>query len=164
MYFDDMDKRGTLSGLMVKATHIYFSKVYQQMADSKVHPGQLPMFKILERNPGLSQREIANQLHIKPPTVTVTLKRMEKLGFIEKRADEKDQRVMRIYLSDKGRKAGESLGELIRDDEVIMCEGFTESELHLFKRFLRQFMENTEKIPIDITDEQKRNCLHFHHE
>ena len=67
----------------------------------------------------MSQREIAEHLRIKPPTVNVTVQRLEKAGFLFRKADEKDQRVSRIYLTEKGKQAKERGMKRVEENEKI---------------------------------------------
>ena len=94
------------------------------------------------------QREIAEKLHIKPPTVNVTVQRLEKAGFLYREADEKDQRISRIYMTEKGKQAKESGMKKVQDNEKILLDGFSEEDLCLLRRFLDQITENIEKIPV----------------
>ena len=103
---------------------------------------------LLAHKDGLSQREIAEKLHIKPPTVNVTVQRLEKAGFLYREADEKDQRISRIYMTEKGKQAKESGMKKVQDNEKILLDGFSEEDLCLLRRFLDQITENIEKIPV----------------
>lgn len=149
----------SLAGLFLRATHLYVSKAYRQTADAGVHPRQIPMLKFLERNPGCNQREIASCLHIKPPTVNVALKRMEKSGFIRKEVDKKDQRIIRIYLSDKGVEISRNLEVFIKDSEKYLNRGFTEAETQLFKRFLKQLNQNLLEEDQEETKEEENKTM-----
>ena len=106
------------------------------------------MLGLLAHKDGLSQREIAEKLHIKPPTVNVTVQRLEKAGFLYREADEKDQRISRIYMTEKGKQAKESGMKKVQDNEKILLDGFSEEDLCLLRRFLDQIAENIEKIPV----------------
>ena len=139
-----------LTWLFFKATHLYFSRMYNQASKFETHPGQFPMIQVLAKYPGLSQREIADRLHIKPPTVNVTLKRMEKAGLIERKADKKDLRVVRIFLSEKGQKVIKHVQKAGEDNNKILTQGFSETELQLFKLFLKKIIINAENFPIGV--------------
>lgn len=61
------------------------AKCFGQMQELGIYPGQIPVLGLLAHKDGLSQREIAEKLHIKPPTVNVTVQRLEKRdSFTEK--------------------------------------------------------------------------------
>ena len=51
----------------------------------------------LEREPGLSQRELAEMLEVEPITVARLVDRLERNGMVERRADGADRRVWRLH-------------------------------------------------------------------
>jgi len=53
---------------------------------------------------GATVSEIASDLQITLPSVTSTVNRLEKRGYLERRRSEVDGRVVHIYLTDRGRK------------------------------------------------------------
>lgn len=73
------------------------------MAGHGGHPGQAGCLWALGAREGLSQRELAEMVHLAPPTVTAMLQKMEKAGLIERWDDEEDQRITRIRLTETGR-------------------------------------------------------------
>jgi DNA-binding MarR family transcriptional regulator len=85
------------------------------MADKGTHPAQAGCLRVLAANDGISQRDLAENLHVSRPTVTTMLQKMEKSGLIERRADAQDQRLTRIYMTDAGRRLHSSLGSAFRD-------------------------------------------------
>ena len=64
-------------------------------------PAQAGAIRDIIREPGLSQRELADRLHIQRATATVMLQKMEKAGYIDRRPDLEDQRISRIYPTEK---------------------------------------------------------------
>lgn len=133
------------SGLM-KIVHRYSVISFGQIMKYGIYPGQVPVLMLLSRKEGLSQIEISKELNIKPSTVAVSMKRMEKSGLIIRKADEKDQRIQRIYVTKKLKDIQHKLLELIHNNEKIMMKGFTESEICLMSRFFDQIYENLEQI------------------
>lgn len=140
--FDD----SSLHMLLLKASHTYFANNYEQLAAKGLHPGQIPMLRLLSKKGGLSQREIAQSLRVKPPSVAVSIRRMESAGLLVRTADEKDQRVTRISLSEKGWEAIGEIHEIFRKNQEILFRGFTDSEECLMRRFLLQIIENMEEM------------------
>ena len=96
------------------------------------------MLFILQKKEGMSQREICDEMKIKPPTVAVSIKRMEKAGLIERKPDEKDQRVVRIYVTEKGKSLSKQIEKVVKESEAKVVEGFSEVEICLMKRFLKE--------------------------
>ena len=133
---------GNLQILLLKMSHMYFAASYEKLAEKGLHPGQVPMLQLLARQGGLSQREIAQELHVKPPSVAVSIRRMENAGLLVRTQDGKDQRVTRISLSEKGREALKDIQKIFEENQKILFRGFTESEKCLMRRFLIQMIKN----------------------
>lgn len=153
---ENLDKN--LQRMLLKISHLYFTKIYQQMDGIGIHPGQIPIIRLLGHKGELSQREISQSLRIKPPTVAVSIKRLEKSGIIERRSDARDRRVTRVSLTEEGFHIYRTVMELIKNNETILFEGFTESEKCLFGRFFKQIEENLERLPVDNTMKTDFKC------
>jgi DNA-binding MarR family transcriptional regulator len=91
------------------------------------HAQALILFKLWQTD-GISQRALAQALHITPPTTTNTLQRMERDGWIERRRDHADQRIFRVYLTDKARRVREEARASFRTLDSEMRAMLTEKE------------------------------------
>lgn len=132
----------TLDSWVVRLIHAYGARNHKRLREFGVHPGQMPVLGLLSRQEGLSLREIADILHIKPPTVTVSVKRLEKSGFIYKKEDEKDQRISRIYMTEAGKALDQEIRHAMAENEQILTSGFSEEEQEQLKQFLWRMTEN----------------------
>lgn len=56
----------------------------------------------LAHEPGLTQKALADAMEIAAPTLSVSVRRMEAAGLVERRPDNKDARVQRLYLTPEG--------------------------------------------------------------
>ena len=149
MFCEEEDERGkenSLLSLFMKVDRYFMAKCFGQMQGLGIYPGQIPVLGMVSKKEGLSQKELAEILRIKPPTVTVSVQRLEKAGFLYKKPDEKDQRIARIYLTEKGKETKARALQRIRENESVMLEGFSETEQCLLRRFLKQILENIDKI------------------
>src|SRR5450432_3090225 len=52
----------------------------------------------LERQPGISQKELAELLEVEPITVARLVDRLEARGMVERRPDPRDRRIWRLHL------------------------------------------------------------------
>ena len=52
----------------------------------------------LERQPGISQKDLAELLEVEPITVARLIDRLEQRGLVERRADPRDRRIWRLHL------------------------------------------------------------------
>ncbi len=128
--------------LFMTVSHAYFVSLFHQLNEIGIHPGQVPLLMLLQRDRELSQKEIAYRLCLSAPTVTMSIRRLEKSDMVGKCQDKKDQRVSRIYLTEKGRECTEQIKKIFDANEKKLVRGFSEAELCLFQRFCRQLREN----------------------
>ena len=138
-------KEENMQTLFIRLTHLYFKKAFDMLKDTGIHPKQVPLIGLVYHREGISQKEISQALQISPPTVAVSIKRLEKAGIIERKADEKDQRLSRIYLTEEGKTVTEKARECIREKEKLLFQGFSESEICLLRRFFLQMIQNLEE-------------------
>ncbi|UKS28896.1 MarR family transcriptional regulator [Paenibacillus sp. HWE-109] len=130
-------------------THLmsHLLKMHRRTIDQIIHsydvyPGQPPLLLSLSVEDGLSQSELAARIHNKPATLTVMVDRMEKTGLVERRPDPHDQRVTRVYLTDKGREVTVHVKEAIQATDEQTFAHFLPEELLLFRRLLLQMQDN----------------------
>jgi DNA-binding MarR family transcriptional regulator len=71
---------------------------------------------------------LAQALHITPPTATNTLKRMERDGWIKRRRKESDQRIVRVFLTEKAKSLRREARASFKELDVEMTSMLTEQE------------------------------------
>lgn len=104
--------------------------------------GQPPILKYLSENDNATQKEIADFLHISPPSVATSLKRMEEAGLVVRVADKLDARRNNLKLTDKGKKLSEYADNLFIETDKATFSGFTEEELMTLIGFLERMNKN----------------------
>jgi|YNPNPStandDraft_1061719.scaffolds.fasta_scaffold01978_3 DNA-binding MarR family transcriptional regulator len=132
----------TLDFLLAQVCRLHHARAHTLLRALGLHRGQPPMLHALWEREGLTQGELASRLHVRPATMTKMVRRMEKAGFVERRADPDDQRVSRIYLTDAGRTIQGEVREVWSVLESETFAGFTVEERVLLRRFLTQIREN----------------------
>ena len=96
----------------------------------------------LAANDGATQRAIVDMTHLRPPTVSVLLRRMESEGMVELRENPKDRRELCAYLTDHGREIDSRAIEKIKESDMIALEGLSESERETLMALLSKIREN----------------------
>ncbi len=91
---------------------------------------------------GCSQLELVRKTHLKAPTVSVTLRRLEEEGMVVRRTDEMDMRVTRVYLSEKGRAHNRGVWDRLRSIDAELMQGFSEEESATLLQFLERMRDN----------------------
>lgn len=128
--------------LLAQAGHMYKWYLGNLMRDMQMKPGQAGILVILQMMGPMSQRELADRIHITPPSVNVAVQKLEKLGYVRKEQDEKDQRVTRIHLTDCGQKTIENMHDIIQRTEDTLLKNMSTEEKILCRRFLLQMSDN----------------------
>lgn len=109
----------TLGHLLAKVSRFVGGRMRIKLEGIGLHHAQGMILFHLWRQDGIAQNVLAHALHITPPTATNTLQRMERDGWIERRRDATDQRIVRVYLTEKARalhaEARTSFQELDRE-------------------------------------------------
>lgn len=100
------------------------------------------LFHAGERGEHWSQRDVARTMRVSPATVAVSLKTLERDGYVERTADERDQRRNRVSLTDKGRRAVELCGESFRAVDERMLSGFSPAEKAQLTEFFYRMIQN----------------------
>lgn len=128
--------------VMHQLMHLSRYQAVRRMEDMELNPSQAGILFILNNQGRLSQRQLAEKIGITPPSMTVTLRKLEERGFITKEPDERDQRILRICLSEAGKECIEKIKSIMKDMEEILYRGFSVEERLLFQRLLLEMREN----------------------
>jgi DNA-binding MarR family transcriptional regulator len=94
-----------LHGLVLAASRLLGAYAQQTVnaAGLKVSMAGLGVLRALMARDGLKSTEVAEQAWCTPGTVTSVVNTLVKDGFVERRPDAADRRVVRLYITDQGR-------------------------------------------------------------
>jgi DNA-binding MarR family transcriptional regulator len=87
-----------------RVMHLNRLVMARTMGQYGVQPHEAIALTLLSSNDGISQRELAGILHLSHPRVSMILNSLEKSGAVVRRSDENDRRLVRVFLSDDGRR------------------------------------------------------------
>lgn len=103
-------------------------RTHEELMKIGITEGQPKIIRYLKRNNGCIQRELANNCHVKAPTVTSLLANMEKSGLIYRTTNSGDRRILNVFLTEKGEETYDVIEEIFcRVDEECFY-GFSEEE------------------------------------
>ena len=94
-------RKMTLGHLLARVSRLVGGRMRMKWEGIGLHHAQGMVLRHLWHEDGIAQNALAQALHITPPTATNTLQRMERDGWIARRRDAADQRVVRVYLTAK---------------------------------------------------------------
>src|SRR4051794_27038763 len=96
----------------------------------------------VERSEGLKQSEIAELMEMQPITLTRLIDRLCDHGWIERRSDDTDRRVNRLYLRKAARPLLGKLSGLRSELTATALEGINPSDAHRLLAQLETIKEN----------------------
>ena len=119
-------------------------RIFTQRAATKdgIFLAQLPVMRYISKNPGCTQKDVADFMKVSPPSIAVMVKRMVRDGVLKKEADEHDMRQNRLTLTEAGRAAAEQCKRLFDDLDQQLYAGFNEEELLLLSSYLSRLIDN----------------------
>jgi MarR family transcriptional regulator, organic hydroperoxide resistance regulator len=134
-----------LQALLLTATRLMgaYGQCTVQQAGLKVSLAGLGVLRVLLAADGLKSSEVADRGWSAPGTVTAVVNTLVRDGFVERRPDETDRRVVRLYITEQGRavvtyyvsqaapKWRKALDFVDKDDEVIVRKFFVQMISHL---------------------------------
>ena len=102
---NDCEKQEKTSMMYIHdISKMFFGRLRKYSEELGIPSGYRRILISLVHSDGLTQFELAKLSHLTPPTVSVTLQKMEHDGLIKRVPDELDQRQMRVFLTEKGRQ------------------------------------------------------------
>jgi len=105
-------------------------------------PGAHLVLSMLAVCDGITQLELVKATHLRPPTVSVILQKMEAEGLVERKSDEHDRRAVRVTLTEAGRALDRKNIEMIRAlDSVVLCD-LSEDEIAALMVILPKIRNN----------------------
>ena len=98
------------------------------------YPQYLVMLLLWEKD-GRAVNELGQPLHLDSGTLTPLLKRLEKAGLVTRRRCDKDERVMRIHLTEAGKALRDKAAHIPRD--MLCAVEMTLAELETLRETLK---------------------------
>jgi DNA-binding MarR family transcriptional regulator len=127
----------TIGALLVQICRAHRNKAQELLSQVDLYPGQEFLLLNLWPQDGLTHSEVAEHLCVQPATVTRMLDRLVKTGLVQRLTDAEDQRVSRVYLTEKGRQLVQPIEQIWDELEQISFANLT-----LEERLLMQVYQN----------------------
>lgn len=131
-----------MMGILMHKMTIRAQEMYQEFDLNKSQAGIL---FALHQSDSMSQKELAGRLNVTPPSITASIQKMERDGYLTRHPDARDQRVMRLSLTEKGRSCIEGVWKVAQQMEELMFRNMNREEVMLLKRLLLQISDNLDQ-------------------
>lgn len=105
-------------------------------------PGARAILSMIAVSDGLCQRELVEKTHLRPPTVSVILQKMEEEGMVERKSDDGDRRIIRVYLTDYGRAMDAQTIARIQKTDALALAGLSDDEIATAMGLLARMRDN----------------------
>ena len=131
-------------GLMGIVSHRAMNTAKGMYQEFDLNRSQASVLFMLHQRDSMSQKELAAQLNITAPSITSMIQKMERDGYLTRHPDPKDQRVMRLSLTEKGKSCIQAVKDVADRMEEILFQGMSLEEKLLFRRLMIQAGDNLE--------------------
>ncbi|BDA86061.1 MarR family transcriptional regulator [Aureimonas sp. SA4125] len=113
-----------------------------RLAAIDLYPGQDAVLLALGAEDGLSLRDLAERLSVRPPTVTKTVARLTVQNLIEKRSSDSDARQSHAFLTEKGLALVAEVRSAQKTVERNALRGLSEKERKTLRKLLQRIERN----------------------
>jgi DNA-binding MarR family transcriptional regulator len=126
----------TVGQLLAQVCRLAGHRLRVHMEKIGLHKGQGFALIHLWHHEGIPQRELSRAMHISPASVTNMLQRMERDGLIARKRDQEDQRVVRVFLTDKAKAMRKEAQTVFHQMEAELSSIYTDKEKATLRRLL----------------------------
>ena len=128
-----------------------------------LHPAAEHTLMVIAENDGLSSGELCELLDVRPSSVSEIADKMAARGFVEKKDDETDKRVTRIFLTELGKAQAKQIADTMQQalDEFSAC--FTEEEAAQFCALANKLSAHLKELAAEDPEGSGCGCHKGHH-
>ena len=130
---------GARIGFISRKSKNYFNQV---VSEEGLFAGQHHIIMMLERVGCATVSQIAEEMRTTSATASVSIKRLEKAGFVEKRSSDSDARITKIYLTDKALAVTQRIKAKMDEAEESLTQGLTQEEKYQLSDLLDKVVNN----------------------
>jgi DNA-binding MarR family transcriptional regulator len=131
-----------LGHLLNKVCGLRHRRMHELLDELGLYRGQPSTLRALWQEDGVTHSALAGQLNKSPATITKTVKRMERAGFVERKPDPRDERLSRVYLTTAGRDVQAAVEQVWQDFEQQAFAEFTQEEMATLRGLLKRVCHN----------------------
>ena len=126
------------------AAHTYFQRVFLKRLQDiypDILPGQPKVIDFLMYQKHAYQKEIADACLIEPPTLSLILEKMERVGLIFRQKSIFNNKNIVVQLTEKGESVGRKAQEIFLETERDFCKNLSAEESALLPRLLQKICD-----------------------
>jgi DNA-binding MarR family transcriptional regulator len=128
--------------LIGEVCRLHHKRAHALLEALGLYRGQPRVLFALWNEEGLTHSDLAEHMRVSAATISKMVQRMEKTGFLVRRADDEDQRISRVYLTDAGRAVRDRVDAAFGQLGQETLAGFSDDECELLRGFLARIRDN----------------------
>lgn len=125
-----------------RAQLVVFQDFFQSFAPFNISPAQFSVLTVIERNPGLTQSQVAAALGIKRTNFVGLLDELERRALAERRQAARDKRSYALYLTGDGVALMRKLKPVLKAHETRMIARIGESGRDRLVELLHEIVDS----------------------
>jgi DNA-binding MarR family transcriptional regulator len=102
---------------------------------------QLWALKTVSQNESLSLRDLSERMYLHPSTITGVIDRLEKKGYVRRKRDQVDRRVIYVQLTQEGKKLARRAPNPIQGKMIYGLRGLNTRELNSIYHSVQKLVE-----------------------
>ena len=135
-----------LGPMLGHCAHLTRERMDARMSRFGMTPAQTHVLRFLRLNGGqMPQRELLENLKVKPSTVNGILDRMEEKGLVERSVSGTDARQRVVALTPAGLEREAEVKQSFLEAEALIARGLTEEETNTLRSLLERVIHNLEE-------------------
>ncbi|MCW3790127.1 MarR family transcriptional regulator [Paenibacillus sp. LS1] len=114
----------------------------ESLRELNLYVGQDNLLYRLWLGDGVTQMQLSEHMKCEPPTVTNMVKSLEQNGFIYRKRDVQDARIMRIFLTNKGKELEKPVELKWREQQEKLLQSISLEDRLILRQFMQQMERN----------------------
>ncbi len=139
---DERDRYKKCMNLFFKCNRLHHAMAECRVRELGLHRSQHTMLMTVNHFGNMSQKDIAKKMEISPAAVTVTLKKLEALEYVERVPSANDSRINNITITNKGRNIVSKTAEIFDELDRQIFAGFSDDEINELYVLLKKISDN----------------------
>ncbi len=132
------------TGSLIRRAQQRHVAIWMREVSADVTSVQYAVLLVLEQRPGVSQRELGDELDLDRSTIAELAARMVRNGLVARAGDPSDKRRNTLYLTDKGQAQLDELKPRVETVEHILTQHLSSAERDSLRSLIERLLVQAE--------------------
>jgi len=137
-------------GFLISKIHHVAGRIFARKLEvygiREINPAQGRIMFVLWQKDAIPISELARKTSLEKSTLTSMLDRLEKSGLVTRVRSSQDRRKVIIKRTEKDKAWQKTYVQVSQEMTELFYDGFAESEIDAFERYLRRILDNLESV------------------